>query len=323
MSNTKEIQRRIKSVQNTRKITSAMEMVAATKMKRAAEAVLATRTYANLSWETILNLSQVNGVASMHPLLTRREKVKKVGVILITSNRGLCGGFNNKIIQKAHDSVLKHPYNKDNEPIETEFILMGKRGRAIYKYYGYNIAAEFDKPDLAGTVNEVAPVAQMAVNDFLAEKYDKIMVAYTDYVSASVQVPRVKQILPVDIEAQDEYLGIMGQDTRVGVDKEYMEQKSEKHASTGDHTQEYTFEPSPREVLDEMVPRLVEVQLLQALLESNASEHSARMNAMHQATDSANEIVHDLTLYYNKARQAAITSEISEISAGANALSDQ
>ncbi len=323
MSSTKEIQHRIRSVSNTKKITSAMEMVAATKMKRATDSVLATRTYANLSWETVLNLSQVESAASLHPLLTKREKVKRVAMILITSNRGLCGGYNNKVIQKAHKSVLYHPYNKDREPVETDFFLLGKKGRAVYKYYGYKIAAEFEKPDLVSKVGEVMPVANMVIEDFVSGKYDKVMVAYTDYVSSSVQTPRVKQILPVDIEAQDESLGIMGQDSRVGTDKDFVEKKMEKHSTAKGFSYDYIFEPSPREVLDEMVPRLIEVQLFQALLESNASEHSARMNAMHQATEAAGEIVDDLTLYYNKARQSAITSEISEISAGANALSDQ
>ncbi len=323
MSNTKEIQRRIKSVSNTRKITSAMEMVAATKMKRATDAVLATRTYANLSWETVLNLSQANDSSSLHPLLKKKDKIKRVAMILISSNRGLCGGYNNKIIQKAHDSILKHQSGPDQKDIETDFILLGKKGQAVYRYYGYQIVAEFDKPDLASRVAEVLPVANMVIEDFLNGKYDKIMVAYTDYINPSVQVPRIKQILPVDIEAQDENLGIMGKDTRVGMDKDFVDQKREKHTTSQGHNYEYLFEPGPKEVLDEMIPRLIEVQLFQALLESNASEHSARMNSMHQATEAADEIVDDLTLYYNKARQAVITSEISEISAGANALAEE
>ncbi|MCK4553559.1 F0F1 ATP synthase subunit gamma, partial [Candidatus Parcubacteria bacterium] len=178
-------------------------------------------------------------------------------------------------------------------------------------------------------IKEILPVAKMALDDYLSGKYDKIMVAYTDYVSASKQIPRVKQLLPIDIAAQDEHLGIVGKDIRVGLDKEFVEEKEKKYlrsdpsASSGQRfVYEYTFEPSPKEVLDEMIPRLIEVQLFQALLESNASEHSARMSSMHQATEAAGDLVSELTLFYNKARQASITAEIAEISAGANALAE-
>lgn len=322
MANTKDIQRRIKSIGNTKKITKAMEMVAAAKMKRAVEAVLRTRTYANLSWETVLNLSQAaNGQnGEKHPLLVKREKIKKVGLVLITSNRGLCGGFNAAIISKAHNSVIKHQQNGEKVLIEAEFILSGKKGAAIYHQYRHNIVAEFPKLDLASEVNEVVPVAKMIISDYLAGKYDKIMVAYTDFVSASRQVPRVKQLLPVDVMAQEEHLGIVGQDSRLGVGRDFLKQKKEKHLRDEKFVYEYTFEPSPKEVLDEMIPRLIEVQLFQALLESNASEHSSRMSAMHQATEAAKDILKELTLSYNKVRQSGITAEIAEISAGANAL---
>ena len=291
-----------------------MEMVAAAKMRRSVEAVLRTRTYANLSWETILNLSQAaNG--GLHPLLTKREKIRKAAVVLITSNRGLCGGFNTAIINKAHESIKKHGQ-------KTEFILVGKKGAAAHRYYDYEITADFPKLDIASEVKEVIPIARLMIGDFLSGKYDKIMVAYTDYINAAKQAPRVKQLLPVDISAEDEYLGIVGQDTRVGIDKEFADKKKAKHLKDEKFSYEYTFEPSPEEVLDEMVPRLIEVQLFQALLESNASEHSARMTAMHQANEAAGDLVQELTLFYNKARQAAITAEIAEISAGANALAE-
>ncbi|MDP2709160.1 MAG: FoF1 ATP synthase subunit gamma, partial [bacterium] len=144
----------------------------------------------------------------------------------------------------------------------------------------------------------------------------------TDFVSSSKQIPRVKQVLPIEIDEADEYLGIVGEDSRLGLDKEFIEDKEEKHLHSGKFNYEYTFEPSPAEVLDQMLPRLIEIQLYQALLESNASEHSARMAAMHQATEAAGDMVGELTLSFNKARQASITSEIAEISAGANALAE-
>jgi F-type H+-transporting ATPase subunit gamma len=152
----------------------------------------------------------------------------------------------------------------------------------------------------------------------LSGKYDRVLVAYTDFINPAKQIPRVKQLLPLDIYSKDNYLGIVGQDPKVGVTSDLIEAKTEKHLDGSD----YTFEPSASEVLDLMIPRLLEVQLLQAFLEANASEHSSRMTAMHQATEAASEMVSELTLFYNKARQASITSEIAEISAGANALAE-
>ncbi len=319
MASTKDIQRRIKSVNSTKKITRAMEMVAAAKMRKAIEGVLKTRTYANLSWETVLHLSASLNVE--HPLLFKgkKESKKRVAMILITSNRGLCGGYNSNIINKAHESIKSH---EAKEGIETDFIVIGKKGSAVHKYFNYNVAAEFPKGDIVSEVKEVYSVSKLVVDDFLSGKYDKIMVAYTDYVNASKQIPKVKQLLPVDIEAEDNDLGVVGADTRVGIDKEFTKEKEEKHLKNEKYNIEYTFEPSPKEVLDEMIPRLIEVQLFQALLEANASEHSSRMTAMHQANEAAGDLVADLTLYYNKARQASITNEIAEIAAGAEALSE-
>lgn len=315
MAKTKEISRRIKSIGNTKKITRAMEMVAATKMRKAVEAVLHTRTYANLSWETVLHLSVMayGDGDSGHPLLTKRAETKKVAIILITSNRGMCGGYNAAILNKANDSIKRHP------DIPTEFVLIGKKGASIYSQNRV-VAAEFPKSDLLYDAKEVVPIVQMVINDFLSYKYDKIFVAYTDFISPAKQIPRVKQLLPVDMESEDEYLGIIG-DNKVSVTKEMLTDKEQKHLVPAAGF-DYIFEPSPKEVLDKMIPRLLEVQIYQALLEANASEHSARMSAMHQATEAATDMVHELTLFYNKARQAGITAEIAEISAGANALLD-
>jgi len=316
MAKTKEISRRIKSISNTKKITKAMEMVAAAKMRKATEAVLKTRTYANLSWETILHLADLSQSRSepLHALLSQRKETKKVAVILITSNRGLCGGFNAVIINKVKESIRKHN-------IPTDLILVGKKGEILH-HQGYNIAAEFPKAELVNSVRETNPIARMAIGDFLNGKYDRIFLAYTDFVTPVKQIARVKQLLPVSIGAEGEYLGVVGGDAAVGANKDYIEEKAKKHLRSEEFVYEYTFEPSPNEVLDRIIPKLIEVQLYQALLESNASEHSARMTSMHQATEAASDMVSELTLFYNKARQAAITSEIAEISAGANALAE-
>jgi F-type H+-transporting ATPase subunit gamma len=315
MAKTKEIKRRIRSVNNTKKITKAMEMVAAAKMRKSVEAVLKTRTYANLAWLTVLDIAGASDSGkNLHPLLNVSEKTEKVAMILISSNRGLCGSFNSNIINKAVKSIERHGN------IDTDFIVVGKKGLAVNSRYNYNVVAEFDKVDFASEIKEVIPVAKMAISDFLNKKYDKVFVAYTDFVSPSHQVARVKQILPVDINTEDEYLGVVGPDEKIGSDKNFISEKEAKYLRDNGYKYIFTYEPNSEEVLDHMLPRLIEVQLFQALLESNASEHSVRMAAMHQATEAANDLSEELVLSYNKARQAAITSEIAEISAGANAL---
>jgi len=315
MAKTKEISRRIKSISSTMKITRAMEMVAAAKMRKAVDAVLRTRTYANLSWETVLHLSTMANAKGepMHKLLTQRSEIKKAAVILISSNRGLCGGYNSNLLNKVKDSIKRHP------DVPVEFIIVGKKGAALYSQ-NYTVVAEFPKSDVLNDVNEVVPIVNLAIKDFLNGRYDKVFIAYTDFVNAAKQVPRVKQLLPVDINVEENYLGIVGDD-KVKVTKELLEKKEEKHLAPQAGF-EYIFEPSADEVLDKIIPRLLEVQVFQAFLEANASEHSASMSAMHQATEAATDIVKELTLFYNKARQASITSEIAEISAGANALLD-
>jgi F-type H+-transporting ATPase subunit gamma len=316
MAKTKEISRRIRSITNTKKITRAMEMVAAVKMRKAIEAVLKTRTYANLSWETVLHLSKNiknQDKNTLYPLLIKKSETKKVAIILITSNRGMCGGYNSAIINKVKDSIKKY------SDVAVEFILIGKKGEVVYGQE-YQVAAEFPKSDLLTDIgtNEVEAIVNLVIADFLNGRYDKIFVAYTDFVSAIKQIPRIKQLLPIDINTEDEYLGIVA-DPKVSVDKELLNEKERKHLDPISGC-EYIFEPNPEEVLDKMIPRLLAVQIYQALLEANASEHSARMSAMHQATEAATDMVKELTLFYNKARQAGITAEIAEISAGANAL---
>ena len=309
MTNAKEIKKRIKSIANTKKITKAMEMVAAAKMRRSVEAVLKTRTYANLGWATIINISESIGAGKLkHPLLEKRVEVKKAVIVLIASNRGLCGGFNSAVINKAISSIKKHGN------IETDFIVIGKRGAAVGKRFGYNIASEFVKNDVKPSVAETAPVAKSIIEDFLAKKYDKLLLAYTDFVSPTKQVPRLRQLLPVEIDNEDKYLGATAKSEKLKTDYDFIKGKEQKHL--GGNSYLFTYEPDDKEVLDNLLPRMVEVQIFQGLLESNASEHSARMNAMHQASRAASDLVDELTLFYNKARQSAITAEIAEISSG-------
>ncbi|MFA6537353.1 MAG: ATP synthase F1 subunit gamma [Patescibacteria group bacterium] len=311
---TRDIKRRIKSVANTRKITKAMEMVAAAKMRKAVAAVQATRDYANLAWATVLHLSEKTE-QKKHALLRKPKKVENIGLILIGSNRGLCGGFNIQVSNKAVVSIKKH----ENTIKKTEIITFGSKSRDVIKGFGFDVVADFEKADLTLSAAEVAALSRMVITDFVNCKYDKVFVVFTDYISSLRQEPRVKQLLPI-IPEPDDYLGIVGKSSGIETTKEFIEKKSEKYLKKGEFSYEYLFEPNASTVLDQMLPRLIEMQIYQAVLESEASEHSSRMLAMRNATDSAKDMIDDLTLSYNRARQAGITQEIAEISAGASAL---
>ena len=295
----REIKRRIKGVTNTKQITKTMEMVAASSMRRAQNSALQTRLYAEEALEILVNLSgQIKNFS--HPLLKKRE-VKKITLILITSDRGLCGALNTNVINRAHQSCSEFSKEK------IEVITVGKRGRDSMLRLGYQVVADFSglkKIELA----DVLPVIKLVLTAYEKEKTDQVILAYNHFISTLVQKPVVKNILPLD---ENHLLKIAS------------ELAGEKETEVKKHRQSfaYKFEPSPVKVLSKLIPHLVEMQIFQAALESLASEHSARMVAMKNATEAAEEIISDLALTYNQARQAAITNEIAEIAAGAEALS--
>lgn len=305
---TRIIRRRIKSVGNTRKITKAMELVAAAKMRKSVSAVLGSRPYAGLAWETIKALGGTD--SQMHPLLARREQVKRVLVILITSDRGLCGGFNAQMLKRVTD------YARGEGATPVDFITVGKRGQDALARAGANIVASWNGLAAVPTIVDVRPVATLAMQEFLDKKYDKVVLAYTDFISSLRQAPKVRQLLPLVRIAGLGAVEELAAASAPG-QGESSEQPATQHFVMG---AEYVFEPSPRAVLHLMLPRLVETQVYQAVLESSASEQSARMLAMRNATDAAGEMIDDLSFTYNQARQAAITREIAEISAGKAAL---
>ncbi|MBU0598479.1 ATP synthase F1 subunit gamma [Patescibacteria group bacterium] len=308
---TREIKRRIRSVTNTKKITKAMELVAAAKMRKAVNAVLATRSYANSAWDIVKSLS-VKTDPSLHPLLQKRKQVKNVGLILITSNRGLCGSFNRDIIETVARYIRNH--KSEHVDIEAEVFLMGSKGRDIMFKHGHKVVAEFAKLDVTTRISEISPIAKMVITDFINGKYDKISIAYTDYQSAIIQRSRVRKLLP--IEREDRELGYVGDTYK----DDLPDSRSETETPGLNADFEYLFEPSPDAVLEQMLNRLIELQVYQDILESNASEHSARMLAMRNATDAAGDMIDDLTLTFNQARQQAITSELADISAGSAAV---
>jgi len=300
------IRRRIKSVTNTRKITKAMELVAAAKMRRAVQATLASRPYAQSAWRAITEIAAAGGSVS-HPLLggqaseggTSAKRSGRILVIAVHSDRGLCGGFNSQLM-RAYNLFARGPAaNK-----QRDVVAIGKKGQDIHARAGSNVVAAFegivDRPVLA----QVRPITDIAMTDFTSGKYEEVWLAYTDFKSALTQTPHVKRLLPM---TRIEGMGEVGDAVKEGVAK----------AAT---MTEFLFEPSPEVVLDAMLPRLVESQVWQALLESSASFHSAQMMAMRSATDAAGDMIYDLTLTYNQARQAGITREIAEISSGKAAL---
>lgn len=298
---TREIKRRIKSVANTKKITKAMELVSAVKMRKAVEAVLATRDYSNAAWDIVKNLSAKTDSAH-HSLLQSRDEIKTIGVVLLASNKGLCGGFNREIVELTARYI--NDEKKRNPNVKAEIILMGKRGSNIMHKHGHVIVSDFEKSDVAESVSEVSVLSKLVISDYINGKYDKVILVYTDYKSTIQQRALVRTLLP--IENKDEELGYAGKD-----DSAQREQLQEF---------EYVFEPSPDAVLEQMLYRLIELQVYQALLESNASEHSARMMAMRNASDAAGDMIDDLTLTFNQARQQVITAELADISAGSAAI---
>lgn len=307
MAGTKEIKRRIKSIKSTKKITKAMELVAASKMKRAVASALASRLYAGYSWDILQSIAE-NAPKSKHPLFTDKEKksgeTERVLIVLITSNRGLCGAYNAQIIKKAI-ALLKI----QAADINFDFISIGKKGDAAMRRAGQNIIASFPELLEKISLSAILPVSKFAMEEYAMGKYSKVLVAYTDFLSPLVQKPNIKQLLPISQESlQDLLEGLGGAGQGEGIIK--------KRAKI-----EYLFEGDFEELLSSLAEKITRMQVYQMALESGASEQSARMMAMKNASEASDEMIGDLTLAFNKARQANITREISEISAGMASIS--
>ncbi len=288
MPGTQELTRRIKSVKSTRKITRAMQMVSAAKMRKAQNATLASRNYAELAWELIRSLGNVQLTT---PLLQQFPDAKKIGIVVISANRGLVGSFNTNIYNKVKE------IQTENSGLQTELVVMGRKVRDMAKRLRQDIIAEFNKLDTTIPVEEIYPLAKLLTERYSTGEYQKIVIVYNHYVSTLVQQPRVKQLLPL-----------------------VPSESSESDLAAGDQT---LFEPSPQAVLEHLLPRIIESQLYQAVLENDASEHSARMIMMKNATEASGDLIDDLTLTFNGLRQSKITTELSEITAGKIALENK
>ncbi len=303
MAGTKEIKRRIKSVKNTKKITKAMELVAASKMKRAVSSTLASRLYAGYSSEILSSIAK-NIEENYHPLFTEREKKgeekKNVLLVLITSNRGLCGAYNAQVIKKTI-AFLK------SQNINLEVVSVGKKGDVAMRRLGINVIASFTDLSDKISLSEILPISKLTIDEYTLLHYDKILVAYTDFVSALTQRPNIKQILPVSKMKVQELID--------NLEKDKSGEKAE------DKKVNYLIEGDMETLIGSLAEKITRMQIYQMFLESNASEQSSRMIAMKNASDASGEMIDDLTLMFNKARQSNITREISEISAGMASVS--
>ncbi len=298
MASTKEIKRRIKSVKNTKKITKAMELVAASKMKRAVSSTLSSRLYAEYSWQVLTSIGK-NLKDITHPLFETKAENKNILLILVTSNRGLCGAYNAQVIKKC--LVLL----RNQKDANVDVLTIGKKGDSAMRRLGKNVVASFSELPDNITLRDVTPISKLAIGEYLSGKYDQVLVAYTDFVSPLVQKPNIKQLVPVSRESLADLIADLGENNPTMGQIVNTEYKTE-----------YLFEGDVSALLGSLSEKLIRMQVYQMLLESNASEQSARMVAMKNASEASGEMIDDLTLVFNKARQASITQEISEISAG-------
>ncbi len=284
MATAREIRRRIRSVRNIGQVTRAMEAVSASKMRRAQERVLASRAYADRAWEILTYLASQPGASKvLHPLLEKRP-VRSTALLLITPDRGLCGGLPTNVIREAVGFL-------DRQPSPVRLIAIGRKGSDFMMRYGGDIFADFsgipDQPPLT----EITPIAYLAIEDFLNGTFDQVFMIYAQFINTMLQRPVTRQLLPIQ-PVKMEGMGAAA----------------------------YTIEPDPETVLGQVLEGFTVLQIYQAILDAQASEHSGRMVAMRAATENAESLVQDLTLTYNRVRQEAITKELLDIAGGAEAL---
>lgn len=292
MPSLKEVRIRIASVKSTQQITSAMKMVAASKLRRAQNSIIKMRPYAAKLKEILQNLSANASDTDSNPYAKQRN-LNKVLIVVFTSNRGLCGAFNSNVIKTSTQLFKERFQDLDNDNIH--LVTVGKKGTEFFTKRGYNVYSSHDSIYDALTWDNTVQIAESLMKQFTEGSYDRIILVYNQFKNAASQKLTVENFLPVEAPSSA--------DIKIA--------KSEI---------DYLFEPSKAEIVTELIPKSLKIQFYKALLDSFASEHGARMTAMHQATDNAGQLLKDLSLAYNKARQAAITKEILEIVSGAEAL---
>ena len=299
MANTQDIRRRIKSVSNTAQITNAMQLVAASKMKKAQDFATAGRPYADLLNDVLVNL-KANTDEEDHPLLEERGGERTL-MVVITTDKGLCGGLNTNLMRKVTEASTD----------QTSYVTVGRKGRQTLARLKKDLVADFGVSDPA-EFGEAKIVAKFVMDKFLEGEYDRVQVAFTNFITTLTQQPTIETMLPIrpiDLGRDKDFVGMGGE-------SEPVDSVTSKVASG-----EYLFEPSAAKVLGTVVPLYVNYQVFQMMQESRASEHSSRMVAMKSATDNANDMIKELKLDYNKIRQAAITSELLDITTAMKAAS--
>lgn len=295
MATAREVRLRINSVKNISQVTRALQAVSASKVRKAMAAVMNTRPYATKAWQVLTHIARQPSKDVLHPLLTTRPMVNSVLVVLLTGDRGLAGAYNTNIVRFTAQHF-------DDYPVPVKYVTVGRKGRDLLLRRGKEIIAEFSDLPAAPAFSDVSAIGRISVDEFLGHDVDEVYLVYTDFVNMVKQVPTIKKLLPLEVQ-EDE--GQRVQDFGL----------AERGPSAT-----YIYEPSQAEILDEIIPSFTALQVYQAVLESLASEHAARMVAMKNATDSATELAGALTLEYNKARQQSITNEMLDIAGGAEAL---
>jgi F-type H+-transporting ATPase subunit gamma len=294
MANAREVKLRIRSVENIAQVTRALQAVSASRVRKAMDRMYNTRPYANKAWQVLTHIAGQPGRDALHPLLTQRDEVKSVIVIMLSGDRGLAGPYNTNILRYTLKQFADYP-------VPVRFLSVGRKGTELLYRRGLNLLAEFSDLPAEPTFNDVSAIGRLAVDEFLAGNADEVYLLYTDFHNMVRQDPTQKKLLPLEIESAE---GL--------VEAEF--------THTGGPSAAYIYEPGQAEILDKIIPRFTALQVFQAVLESLASEHASRMVAMKNATDNATELAGLLQLEYNKARQLAITSDILDIVGGAEAL---
>lgn len=292
MASTREMRLRIRSVKNISQVTRALEAVSASKVRRAVRAVMDTRPYATKAWQVLTHVAAQPGREQLHPLLIERTDIKNALAVVITGDRGLAGAYNSNVIRFIAQSF-------DNYRVPVKYIAIGRKGRDLLFRRRKQVMADFSNLPAAPSFADVSAIGRLAVDSFLNGEVDEVFLVYTNFYTIARQTVELQKLLPLELETEHEHVMV--------------DQTRKTHAA-------YIYEPAEREILDEIIPRFTALQVYQAILESLASEHAARMVAMRNATDNARELVGALQLAYNKVRQQAITNDILDIVGGAEAL---
>ncbi|HEY46253.1 MAG: hypothetical protein AMJ88_10275 [Anaerolineae bacterium SM23_ 63] len=299
MTSAREMRLRIRSVENIAQVTRALEAVSASRVRKAEQRVQQTRPYASKAWQVLKHLSRQPGRDMVHPLLTEREVVENILVVLVSGDRGLAGAYNTNVVFYTLEAFR-------NTSAKVTYITVGRKGRDMLLRRKQNLLAEFSNLPKEPTFADVSAIGRIVIDEYLEKKADQVWLVYTDFVNLLHQIPASKLLLPVEFE-----------EIPIGA---YIADVQPSAGEPEGPEPTYIYEPSRDVLVDEIVPRLTELQIYQAIIESLASEHAARMVTMRNATENAADLADALRLEYNKARQWAITSDMLDIAGGAEAL---